>query len=624
MRRSTVVIEGPLAFRMRRLAAARAGAAGLQLTTLPQLAARLAGGFTRPAALHELEPTIQQALAAGGYAELEPMLALPGTPHALLTTLRKIWDADLDLQALAPEAPRLADLALIERRIHAALPAGALTPRALRDEAMQRLQFTGAALGPIELEGHVEVPPVWRSLLDALADSADLGWRAPGISNHSWFRGKLIKVEDSPAAQPELVSCANPHAEVVEALRWMRALLASGNARPEEIAITAASPQAWDDHFVVLARTAGLPLHFSHGVPALSTRDGQVCAALADILLNGISQDRVRRLLGYATGQEAMLKELPRGWAAGLPSEAGLFEVDHWRSALALAAASCAGEPDPAPYLLPVIELLGAGVASAQKAGEGLLGSVSQGLWAEALRRAPPEALEYSIQELRVPDGRDPGVCAVWCPASHLAGAPRRWVRVIGMTSRAWPRAQTEDPVLPDHILARRLLDPDPLSERDRRAFGVIIRGASGGSVLSHSRRDAQGKPLAPSPLLRPFGPARVLRRDRIPAHAFSEADRLAAQPQEATVMPAVAAATQCWTHWRRPMVTAHDGRIRPGHPMIRRALDQTQSATSLRLLLRDPLGFVCTTRWAGRRPGRKSSRWRSTREAMGNSCMNS
>jgi hypothetical protein len=133
------------------------------------------------------------------------------------------------------------------------------------------------------------------------------------------------------------------------------------------------------------------------------------------------------------------------------------------------------------------------------------------------LRRAPAEALEYSLQELRVPDGRDPGVSAVWCPASHLAGAPRPWVWVIGMTSRAWPRAQTEDPILPDHILAQRTLDPDPISERDRRAFAVIMRGASGGSILSRSRRDAQGKPLAPSPLLRPFGTAQVLQRDRIP-----------------------------------------------------------------------------------------------------------
>src|SRR5262249_9429507 len=154
-------------------------------------------------------------------------------------------------------------------------------------------------------------------------------------------------------------------------------------------------------------------------------------------------QDRIRRFLGYATGQEPMLKGLPLGWAAGLPSEAGLFEADHWRRALALAAVSRPGEPDPASVLLPVIELLVQGVSAARRAGEGLVGAASHLLWVEALRRAPAEALEFSIQELRVLDGRDPGVSAVWCPAWHLAGAPRRWIRVIGMTSRAWPRAQT-------------------------------------------------------------------------------------------------------------------------------------------------------------------------------------
>ena len=42
MNRRTVIVEGPLAFRMRRIAAARQGEAGVQIMTLPQLAARLA------------------------------------------------------------------------------------------------------------------------------------------------------------------------------------------------------------------------------------------------------------------------------------------------------------------------------------------------------------------------------------------------------------------------------------------------------------------------------------------------------------------------------------------------------------------------------------------------------
>ncbi|WP_204278649.1 hypothetical protein, partial [Enterobacter kobei] len=56
--------------------------------------------------------------------------------------------------------------------------------------------------------------------------------------------------------------CADPRSEVREALRWARALVTAGKASPNEIAISAASPTAWDDAFLVLSREAGLPVHF--------------------------------------------------------------------------------------------------------------------------------------------------------------------------------------------------------------------------------------------------------------------------------------------------------------------------------------------------------------------------
>jgi len=77
----------------------------------------------------------------------------------------------------------------------------------------------------------------------------------------------------------------------------MRALLADGKARPEEIAIAAASPADFDDHMLALSQDANLPIHFVQGVKAVTTADGQTAAALADVLVKGISQERVRRLL---------------------------------------------------------------------------------------------------------------------------------------------------------------------------------------------------------------------------------------------------------------------------------------------------------------------------------------
>jgi hypothetical protein len=284
---------------------------------------------------------------------------------------------------------------------------------------------------------------------------------------------------------------------------------------------------------------------------------------------------------------------LPPDWAIGLEPSAALSELGQWRRALELAKGKRAGGHDPAPILIPVLELLSQGVVAAPDAGELLPTPESRRLWRTALRRAPPHALEFCLQELRVPDHRDPGACIAWCPADHLAGAPRPRVRLLGLTSRTWPRPAAEDPLLPDHILPRGTLDFDPLTERDRRIFGVITRAASAACVISRSRRNTQGGPLAVSPLVSEVVPTVSLKRARIPDHAFSVADRLLARPQEAGELPEIAAAASCWENWRRPAVTAHDGLTRAGHPAVVGAAAQVQSATSLSLMLRDPLAFV-------------------------------
>jgi PD-(D/E)XK nuclease superfamily len=593
MIRRTVVVEGPLAFRMRRIDAARHGEAGVQILTLPLLAARLAGGFTRPARSQDLDPAIRAALEEGGFAELERVRQLPGTTRSIAWTLAKVWQADLTLMDLVDHSARLADLAEIERRVRANLPAGVLAPRDLRDAALERVAHAPARLGSIEIDRLVGVAPVWRPLLKSLAKTVPLTWRNPGATDTSWFPGQVVINDREPAAGISIVSCANPRAEVVEALRWMRELIASGRARPEEIAICATATEDWDEHFLVLVADADLPLHFSHGVPVLASREGQACAALGDVLLNGLSQDRIRRLFGHAAGRSRALADLPTNWSLGLQPGAALFELDQWRRALDEATGRRTDGVDPRPLVMPVLELLAQGPEAAEQVGSMLLGTAARSLWTEALRRAPAEALEFSLQDLRLPDGRDPGASAVWCPASHLAAAPRPWVRLLGMTSRSWPRRAAEDPLLPAHILPRRALDPDPVTEQDRRAFAVITGYAARGCVLSRSRRNAQGGQLSASPLIPQGAHPQILKRARISQHAFSEADRLLARPDEAAASPALLAANLCWRNWRRPAVTAHDGQVRAGHPQIARAIGEIQSATSLRLMLRDPLAFV-------------------------------
>src|SRR3990170_3341042 len=105
---------------------------------MPQLAARLAGGFTQPPRSEDLDPAIRAALEAGGFAELETIRQLPGMIRAVARTLAKIWQADLSLLIGDDRSARLADIAEIEQRVHANLPRGVLTPRDLRDAALKR------------------------------------------------------------------------------------------------------------------------------------------------------------------------------------------------------------------------------------------------------------------------------------------------------------------------------------------------------------------------------------------------------------------------------------------------------------------------------------------------------
>lgn len=479
----TVIVEGPLAFRMRRITAAQQAEVGVQIMTLPQLAARLAGGFTRPARSEDLDPAIRSALEAGGFAELETIRSLPGMTRSVAWTLSRLWNADFPLAERAHERARLQDLMTIEARVRASLSAGVLSPRDLRNAALQRVAHAPSVLGAVELHRVVRVAHVWRPLLIALGRQVPLTWRNPGDPDAAWFAGELGSDPRPKPASLEIVSCASPRAEAVEALRWIRELIASGRARPDEIAVSATATEDWDDHMLVLAGDAGLPLHFSHGVPALASREGQACAALADVLLNGLSQDRVRRLFGHAAGRSRGLDGLPPTWAQGLQPGAALFELEQWRRALDEAHARRADGVDVRPLLIPVLEVLARGAGAAVAAGGLLLGRAARTLWVEALRRAPPEGLEFSLQELRLPDGHDPGACAVWCPANHLAAASRRFVRLLGLTTRSWPRHTGEDPLVPSYILSRDALDSELVTEQDRRAYEIITAQADGALV---------------------------------------------------------------------------------------------------------------------------------------------
>jgi hypothetical protein len=591
LRVRTAVVEGSLAPQMRRAAAARANACGLQIMNLPQLASRLAGGFTASITAEYLDPAIQRALDDGGFVELEPVRHLPGTARAIARTLRKVWDADVDLRVKS-DARRIRELMLIEERVRRYLPTTMMTTRDLRDAALQRVQYASTVIGPVCIERFAFVQPVWRPLIEALCKVVPVEWRTPSHAETKWFSGMVTAIATSRrAAKPTAVSCADPRHETLESLRWARHLITSGTAKPDEIAIAAASTAPWDDHFLGLAADAGLRVHFAHGIPALSTVDGQRCAALADLLLHGLSQKRVRRLISLCRSQGLVLDQLPDGWLSVIPRGATLSTLEDWQRAIADAALADSSLI-PAQAVMPLLGTLVKGPSGAAEAATLLLRGRALQIWEAATRSAPADALELSLRNVRLAPETDAADSIVWCPARDLAAAPRPHVRLLGLTNRSWPRRTGDDAILPDHVLSADEFDVDPVARTDRRHFRVILEAASGGVVLSRSRRSAQGARVGRSPLLEDW-PETALSPARIPAHAFSEADRLMARPAEAATIKRIRSANVCWHNWHVERLTPHDGQFTADHPVVVRAIARVQSATSLRRLLRDPLGFV-------------------------------
>ncbi len=596
--RTTIVIPDPLAARRLRAHNALAGTLGVRIVTLPGLAARLAGGMLRCVTTADVQRAIRD-VPSDALGSLSDIALLPGFARAATRTLSDIWSAGIDLrsEAAALDADlRWRELRALEAHAIEYLPTAALPPAALVAAAARRVEHARAAVGDVRLEHLGEIAPVYRPLIRALAQRVAVSWAGlPGAERPKWLPDSVRWLAaDTSAKHVAHVSCADPTHEVVEALRWARRLLAEGHA-PAELGLAAASVEEHDDALHAFLQETQLPIHAAHGVRAVATADGQKAAALADLLVRGLDQTRVRRAVGSIRNlTSSPLAALPPDWVVRIPVDAALNDLSRWRRAIQDAAREeWPGGPEAAALLSRFVEAIAAGPPAAERIGEGWLGGRALALWRRALDEGPPAAIDVSLAGLRLGDGVDPSAAIVWGPAAYLAASPRPYVRLLGLASRSWPRRAAEDPLLPAHVLGARRLHERSRPERDRAAFAALMAGAPGTVVLSRPRRSMDGRRLAASPLLRPYELDEELRPRAPTIHAMSEADRRASRPGELASDPWVAAARCAWRDWHRVDLTPHDGVVRADHPAVARALERVHSATSLRRLLRDPLGFV-------------------------------
>ena len=595
-RRKTVIAHGRLAMREIRLRAARDRLHGLQVMTFEHLAARLAGGFSCPIDNESLRAAIQQALPETELGELDGIKQLPGMVDAAADTLHKAWRAGLDLAGRAGERPRTLSVARLEEAVLERLPPSMMRPSDLVAASMSRLAHAPALLGSVEIVGITELSPCWRPLLCALAERTPVRWVAGPRSVPAWLEDSAVDIDRAEPLASEIsaISASTAYHEAIEAMRWARALLASGQAEPGDIAIAATMPADYDDHFLALRADANLDLHFVHGVKVTATREGQAAAALTDILVRGLSQTRMRRLAGLLGSGPGPFGTLPEGWTRVLPADAPLASPEAWPQLLdRLTPEDWPDGKDHNEVLRAIVSLLERGTDAAAEAGEALLSGRALNIWRKALLAGPAASLDMTLDALKQDDGLEACVTVAWMPASALAASPRPFVRLLGLNSLRWPRGISEDRLLADHIIPTAELDPLPVASADRRDFETILATTERQVVLSRARRDSDGRLLGRSVLLQGQPEESYLPRNAIPFHAMSETDRLLARPEEFAGVPQAVSAVTCWRDWHLQDITPHDGLVRADHPVLLAILERTQSASSLRRLLRNPLGFV-------------------------------
>ncbi len=439
--RHTFLVASRLARSQALLEAARAQAHGRQILSPAQAVARLAGGFLQPIEREALQEILHEVLKDDSIdlGELNEIRDLPGMIRAAARTLQRIWTAGIDLAELAAASDkhRLADFARLEAAVCDRLPASMLRPVELVNLGIDRLNRAPSVLGPITLLGFPDLEPVWQPLLTQLAEVVPVTWRLAHFDQPSWLEATKIHVKQVDAEAPEAVriTCANPRHEALDALRWARELIATGAARPEEIAIAAPATEEWDGHIATIAADANLPVSFAGGRPGLTTRDGQAAAALAEVLLNGLSQDRMRRLLSLARGMTSATAKIPATWHRMIPRDAPLLQAVRWQQLIQSTSDWPEGENFGAE-LGALIETLDRGVGAASEIGETLLAGRALAIWRKALREGPARALDVTLSSIRVEEDLDSNGAVLWCSATDLAACPRPYARLLGLTSR--------------------------------------------------------------------------------------------------------------------------------------------------------------------------------------------
>jgi len=625
-KKTTIVVLDRHCYLTQRLEMANHRRHGTQIMMINELAVRLAGGFVQTVNPAFLRATIQEVLPNTDLGSLNGIKDLPGFVGTATNTINKVWLSGFDLNQ---SHHRVREVAHLNHAVSQRMPPSMLPPESLIEAACKNIHHARIVLGSVSFIGMTELHPCWWRLVELLSEHVPVTWNAGPrhVPSHLPSRCK-IQSESQQTPSITAVSCSTPFHECVEAMRWARHLVSNQNISPSDIAIASTDTKIYDDFFLTLREESDLPLYFAHGVNLINRPHGQAVVALADLLLRGISSDRIHRLCTHQQFLTNRLQSLGKAWWNLTNQIYDLHmlaqEQIHLRVSKQVEALENADDnpvslvlsqinqnadyrldQNPQLNLMDHIDMK----QSWLKSGEQILAGAALQLWTSLLKVSPATSIEQEILKISVPEPPEFSERVAWMPARSLAASPRPYVRLLGLNSYRWPRENMKDLLLtgPGLEYANQLLDPLPISDADQRDFSTICKTTSNSILCSFARYDADGKVLGHSHLLH----SDLLRsgtkafRNSTPVHAMSTSDWTLASPAQFKHNPVAVNAYSCWKNWRSDHITEHDGLVQKNHPLILHLLKKPASATSLTRMLRSPLGFVWHygLKWRGIQP---------------------
>lgn len=572
---------------------------GLELVNLRALAERCAaetdvavrGVLGSDALARAVEVCARQSPRFG------PLVAeRPGLAHALSGTLRDLRDAGVPPDALPHEVADLRALYVDVERALAQLADDGLVDRV----GLFRIAARGAhdyvrrgGFVAAQVHGATELVGSAGDLIDAIAaalPSGGLRFFQPDWGDAhaerlraewAWqrFVPEAVEVVEHPALTrdgvlPEgalrILRAPSPREEIELVAREVLALLESG-VPPHEIQVVARALEPCSPWLETVFDGYGIPVASSLARPAIAVPAARAWLDLVHALTRDLPRAPVVRLLEHACAREVGVAIERVGRRCAVVSG----EAD-WRAALAASRLDAERVQAPLERLFAARRAFAhapsfaAGVRAALDAADALLpgtggidgecrAALEQVAQLDQVDRAAsaagaPEsatlgaALERTLLELSIPwHDEDSGGVRV-LDAVQARAVPCDHLFLIGAVHGAWPRDLADDPFLPDRVrrqLRTSLHRPVPLrgsvGAEDRSLFGLLLAQTRERVNISWAERDAQGRTLSPSALLRNL-PFVAPGTDVADAKACSADTDFARTPSEQTGHEALAA----------------------------------------------------------------------------------